>query len=152
MQENSKRWDLTTLSRPYLSRIEFSANHRRRIVAMSRKMSRICARVGRIPASCPRRNSARPRFSASRISVNKPLTRVRATEDPFAAKPPREKNAVRSCRRLPMPPQMFWHKRRVYNRRFPVFLQGIPVALPKKSRFAFKNSRFRFHREFLPTH
>src|SRR4029077_8934041 len=46
MQENSKRWDLTTLSRHSLSRIEIlstGANHQRRIVATLRKMSRICA-------------------------------------------------------------------------------------------------------------
>jgi hypothetical protein len=47
-----------------------------------------------------------------------------------------------------MPPQMFWHKRRVYNRRFPVFQQGIPVALPKKSRFASKIPDFAFTGNF----
>jgi hypothetical protein len=87
-------WDLTTLSRGYLSRIEFSstgANHRRRIVATSRKMSRICARVWSNPGELSTTKFCAAALFGIPDILNKPLTRVRATEHPFAAKPTREK-------------------------------------------------------------
>jgi hypothetical protein len=64
---------------PLSSRIEISstgANHRRRIVATLRKMSRICARVWSNPCELSTTKSARRRLSPSGISVTESLMHV----------------------------------------------------------------------------